>query len=92
MKLTFDPAKRDKTLADRGLDFADAGEVCTGRTLDFPDERFHYGEVRFVSVGTLRGGMVIIVRTPRADACHIISMRTANEHEQSRYRQRLGQG
>jgi uncharacterized DUF497 family protein len=40
----------------------------------------------------LRGGMVIIVRTPRADACHIISMRTANEHEQSRYRQRLGQG
>ena len=28
--ITFDPAKRDWTLHERGLDFADAAEVFTG--------------------------------------------------------------
>lgn len=72
MKLSFDPAKRAKTLADRGLDFADAMEVFAGRTLDFPDERFEYGEERMVSVGHLRGRMVIIVWTPRQGASAIL--------------------
>lgn len=91
MKISFDPTKRDKTLAERGLDFADAVDVFAGRTLGFPDERFDYGEARFISVGNLRGRMVIIVWTPRAGVRHIISMRKANEREQARYRQRLSQ-
>lgn len=91
MKISFDPVKRTKTLADRGLDFADAGEVFAGRTLDFPDERFNYGEERIISAGHLRGRMVIIVWTPRQGVRHIISMRKANEREQTRFGQRFGQ-
>ena len=34
MRITFDPAKRDKTLVERGLDFADAEIVFAGVTLD----------------------------------------------------------
>jgi uncharacterized DUF497 family protein len=92
MKISFDPAKRAGTLAGRGLDFADAMEVFAGRTLDFPDERFDYGEERIVSVGHLRGRMVVIVWTPRQGVRHIISMRKANEREQTRFGQRLEQG
>lgn len=42
--ITYDPAKRRRTLEDRGLDFEDAVEVFAGRTLDMPDRRFDYGE------------------------------------------------
>ncbi len=32
MRVSFDPAKRERTLADRGLDFKDAVEVVEGLT------------------------------------------------------------
>ncbi|PWC34639.1 hypothetical protein TSO352_24295 [Azospirillum sp. TSO35-2] len=92
MIITFDPAKRDRTLSERGLDFADAVEVFAGRTIDIPDERFDYGEDRVLSVGHLRNRMVIVVWTQEADARRIISMRKANDREQTRFGQRLGEG
>jgi uncharacterized DUF497 family protein len=33
VRITYDPAKREKTLRERGLDFADAAEVLAGPTL-----------------------------------------------------------
>lgn len=85
MRLSFDHAKRDWTLAERGLDFAAAAEVFAGRTYDLQDTRFDYGEVRMITVGHLAGRMVVIVWTQRGDVRHIISMRKANEREQARY-------
>lgn len=90
MRITFDPAKRDRTLEARGLDFASATEVFVGDYLTFPDERQDYGEPRFISVGRLAGRMVVLVWTPRGDARHVISMRKANEREQRRFEDRLG--
>ena len=92
VKITYDQAKRDRTLTERGLDFADAVEVFAGKTLDFPDERFDYGETRMVTVGFLCGRMVVVVWTARGRARHVISMRKANEREQARFGQRLGEG
>lgn len=89
MDVTFDPAKRDATLNERGLDFSDAALVFSGRVLTVADERFDYGEPRFQTVGHLAGRMVMIVWTPRGRARHVISMRKCNEREQKRYRQRL---
>jgi uncharacterized DUF497 family protein len=91
MNITYAPNKRDITLNDRGIDFADAVEVFSGATLDFPDDRKDYGETRIITVGHLQGRMVIIVWTPRGDNRHIISMRKANEREQTRFGQRLEQ-
>jgi hypothetical protein len=88
MKVTFDPAKRDRTLRERGLDFADAAEVFAGSTLDGSDNRRDYGEPRVITVGFLRGRMVVVVWTPRGEARHIISMRKANDREKARYGQR----
>jgi uncharacterized DUF497 family protein len=36
MAITYDPAKREKTLRARRLDFDRAEEVLAGRTLDIP--------------------------------------------------------
>ena len=85
MRLSFDPDKRDRALAERGLDFGAASEVFAGRTYDQQDERFDYGEVRIITVGHMAGRMVVVVWTQRGDARHIISMRKANEREQARY-------
>ena len=91
MRITFDPAKRETTLRERGLDFADASEVFAGVTIDIPDLRHDYGESRTISVGHLRGRTVIVVWTPRGNARHVISMRKANDREKERYGQRLAQ-
>ncbi len=84
MQISFDPAKRDKTLFDRGLDFADAEIVFAGVTLEFEDTRKNYGEARIICYGLLEGRMVVIGYTPRGAVRHIFSMRKANEREQAR--------
>ena len=58
MRITFDQAKRDKTLLERGLDFADAEIVFAGVTLESEDKRHDYGESRFICYGLLFGRMV----------------------------------
>ena len=65
MKITFDPAKREATLAERGLDFADAAVVFAGRELTVGDTRRNYGEPRFQTVGYIAGRMVMVLWTPR---------------------------
>jgi len=90
VRITFDPAKRAKTLAERGLDFADAATVFAGRTATDQDTRRDYGEDRFRSAGFLRGRLVVLVWTPRPDGRRVISMRYAHADEEARWRKRLG--
>jgi uncharacterized DUF497 family protein len=90
MQISYDTAKRDKTLAERGRDFADAAAVFAGVHLTLEDHRQDYGEIRFISVGLLCQRMVVMVWTLRGAARRIISMRKANEREQTLYRHRLG--
>ena len=91
MEITFDPAKREATLSERGLDFVDASLLFAGIHISVPDERMDYGEPRYQTVGYLRDRMVMVVWTPRGIARHVISMRKCNEREKNRYRQRLGE-
>lgn len=44
MKITFDKAKREKTLEARGLDFLDAELVFNGATFECEDIRKDYGK------------------------------------------------
>jgi uncharacterized DUF497 family protein len=85
MRITFDPAKRQKTLDERQLDFLDALTVFDGPNYRFTDERFDYGEERLVTIGLLQGRMVVVIWTPRGDVRHVISMRKANDREKVRY-------
>ena len=84
MRITFDQAKREKTLAERGLDFADAKIIFAGVTLEVEDIRKEYGEKRIICYGLLAGRMVVVGYTPRGADRHVFSMRKANEREQAR--------
>jgi uncharacterized DUF497 family protein len=53
MRITFDPSKRARTLAERGLDFADAALIFAGLHATLEDVRRDYGEKRFISAGLL---------------------------------------
>ena len=48
MRITFDLAKRARTLEDRGLDFEDAAAVFDGITVEVEDRRKNYGERRII--------------------------------------------
>lgn len=84
LKVTFDPAKRAVTLAERGLDFADAAVVFAGVTVEMEDIRRDYGEARIICYGMLAGRMVVVGYTPRGEVRHVFSMRKANEREKAR--------
>ena len=84
MRVSYDPAKRDKALAERGLDFADAALVFEGLTVEVEDTRKDYGEQRIICYGQLAGRLVVIGYTPRGSVRHIFSMRKANDREQTR--------
>ena len=90
MEISYDPAKREKTLAERGLDFDDAVYVFAGTTITLEDDRRDYGETRYQTFGLLNGRLVVLVWTPRGEARHIISMRKANEREQEKFEGQLG--
>lgn len=86
MDIEFDPPKRDKTLLERGLDFADAWKLFQGVVFTMPDLRFDYGEERMISYGQIDGEAIVVVWTGRNGARRIISMRRAHEWEMERVR------
>ena len=90
MDISFDESKRQRTLAERGLDFADAVLVFRDVHFNVPDERRDYGEPRIATFGTLRGRMVTLIWTPRGTSRRIISMRHANDRERARFEKHLG--
>ncbi len=90
MDIEYDDAKRELTLAKRGLDFAASGEVFAGRHVSHVDDRFDYGERRVITVGFLNGRMVVLVWTDRGGRCRIISLRKANADEQAAFGPLLG--
>jgi hypothetical protein len=84
MRVTFDPAKRVRTLDERGLDFEDAELVFAGTTIEIDDTRRNYGERRIICYGILAGRIVVVGYTPRGSARHVFSMRKANDREKAR--------
>ena len=68
-------------MADHGLDFRDAAAVFEGATFTFEDDRFAYGETRFVTLGLLAGTPVSIVHTETTSEISIISFRKATRRE-----------
>jgi len=90
MRITCDSTKRQHTLQERGLDMRRAKEVFAGVHFTRADDRFDYGEPRFVTVGLLDSRLVVFVWTPRGTARRIISMRHCHEREAKRLRPYFG--
>lgn len=83
------PGARALTLKHRGLDFARAGEVFVGLTATVIDDRFDYGETRFITAGHLDERLVVMVWTRRGKARHVISMRHCHAEEEALWLRRM---
>lgn len=81
MQFTWSERKRSSNIKDHGIDFVDAESVFSGVTFTFEDDRFDYGEQRFITLGFLSGIPVSIAHTESEHEIRIISFRKATRHE-----------
>lgn len=86
MEIDFDPGKRERVLAERRLDFADARALFAGFHLTRRDDRHSAVEERFISVGVVEADVVIVVWTRRGQGRRIVTKWKANERERTAYR------
>jgi uncharacterized protein len=81
MLFEWDEAKSRRNLNERGFGFEYAARVFLGPTLERPDNRREYGEVRIQAIGRVADDILFVVYTDRGDARHIISARLASRKE-----------
>jgi len=89
MKYEWDENKSTINLQKHGLSFEDADLFFSGMCVTFEDDRYDYGEPRFITLGTLEGRILVVAHTPRLQTTRIISMRKASEREQENYQKQL---
>jgi uncharacterized DUF497 family protein len=81
----WDEAKRESNLQKHGLDFVDVERMFAGETATILDDRFDYGEERFVTLGLLDGRVVAVAHTETATIIRVISLRKATKNEEINY-------
>ena len=82
--------KRRINLRKHGFGFVDAAELFTGATVTIEDDRFDYGEQRWLTFGLLRGRVVVVAYVERGVQLHLISLRKAEKHEAIAFFQQIG--
>jgi uncharacterized protein len=85
MTVTFDPAKSERNVVERGVPFSLVIDFDWSAALVAEDARRDYGERRFQAVGFIGERLHVLVFTTRDQGVHVISLRRANERERSRY-------
>ena len=90
MKFEWDENKRKLNLAKHGIDFKDAHQIFKRITFTFEDDRYDYGEERYITIGMLRGTVVVVAHTESDDVIRLISIRKATKHEQKLYYKGFG--
>lgn len=85
MRFTYDPAKSERNIAERGLAFDLAEDFDWSTALIGEDTRQDYLERRYQALGLMAEHLHMLVFTPRDGAVHVISLRRANQRERNRY-------
>ena len=81
----WDEDKRQFNAQKHLIDFADAVDIFQGDTVTVEDDRFDYGEQRFITLGLLKGLVIAVTHTERGDVTRLISARKATKYEQITY-------
>lgn len=84
MWVDWDPAKDEANYEKHGLAFGEVAELFTGGAdyLELVDEEHSFDEDRFIAIGLIRRGVVLVVWTERdGDTIRIISARFATKRE-----------
>ncbi len=71
MVFEWDEAKSRRTLDERGFGFEYAARIFLAPTLERPDDRREYGEVRIQAIGRVGDDILFVVYTDRGDIRHI---------------------
>ena len=87
MRVEFDPAKDAINQAKHGISMQEAERFDWDTALEREDDRFDYGEVRFVAIGLVDARLCVMVFTEGTDddAVRVISLRPAEKHEKRFY-------
>lgn len=85
--IEWDEAKRQATLSERGLDFADVALVDWDVAVTFDDQRKPYAEPRFITFALIRDRLCVVAWCWRGTATRVISLRKANAREERRHAQ-----
>jgi len=85
VKVSYDPGKNARNIAERGLSFERAADLDWERASITEDDRKVYPERRFVALGDLDGRLHVLCFTPIEDGIRVISFRKANKREMRRY-------
>lgn len=88
MEISFDPAKSERNVTDRGLPFTLVEQLEWSGAVIKEDVRKNYGERRYLALGMIGDRLHAVVFTPRADKVHVISLRKANQREVKDYEQK----
>jgi uncharacterized protein len=90
MQFEWDESKNLENIRKHEIDFADVSAMFDSEMLIELDDRFDYGEDRWLGIGFLGLGIAVVVWTERRNnVIRIISARRANRHEQKRLEQYL---
>jgi uncharacterized DUF497 family protein len=92
VKVSWDDAKNLANQRNHGVTFEEASELFRSGAdyLEIFDDAHSVIEDRFIAIGPIRRGLVLVIRTERdEETIRIISARWATKHEQALYRSYL---
>jgi uncharacterized DUF497 family protein len=95
VKVVWDDAKNAENIKKHGISFEEAGVLFTAGTdyYEIFDEAHSEEEDRFIAIGPIARGLVLVVYTERdEDTVRIISARWATKREAEMYREHVGGG
>ena len=85
MGVAFDPDKEARNILKHGISLARAEEIDMAAAVVREDDRFDYGETRYVAFGHIEDTLHCLVFTFRGTSVRAISLRKANRRENRRY-------
>lgn len=85
IKMNYDLAKARTNLHKHAIDLPGCMAAFDAPMLTREDDRGHYAEQRFVSMGQAHGRVVVLIWTDREDGPRLISCRKATPYERQIY-------
>ncbi len=85
MRFEWDPAKRTANLRRHGVDFKIVPRVFEGPILERRDDRFDYGESRWIAIGMVSGTELTVCYADRGERRRVISARRATKDERQAF-------
>jgi len=85
IEFEWDEQKRLSNIDKHGIDFVGACQIFDSYTVEFEDNRYDYGEDRYIAIGKTNDKILTVIYTYRDDIIRIISARKSTKYERNIY-------